>query len=223
MAEQLNFDLPPRTALGRDDFLISPSNAVAVSMIDRTPAWSLHKMVLCGPSGAGKTHLVHVWAKDVGARIVDAAALTEDMVPALASTPVALEDLDQIAQNATAQAAAFHLHNMMFAAQMPLLMTGTGAPNLWCMGLADLQSRIDAAGVAVLDAPDDTLLAAVMAKLFHDRQVQPASDVIPYLVLRMDRSFEAARQIVAVLDHACLTEQRKLTRSYAATVLDKIL
>ena len=223
MPEQLNFELPQRLAMGRSDFMIAPSNAVALAMIDQTPNWALHKLVLAGPSGSGKSHLAHVWAGDVGARIIAAADLTEAQVPALAEDAVAVEDVQAIAENTPAQNALFHLHNMMFAEQNPLLLTGTGAPNLWRMSLPDLQSRIDAATVAMLDSPDDALLAALLAKHFDDRQIKTPADLIPYLLLRMDRSFEAASDIVATLDRACLTQQRTLTRKFAAQVLDKAL
>ena len=34
MAQQLGLDLPSRPALGRDDFFVAPSNAIAVAMIE---------------------------------------------------------------------------------------------------------------------------------------------------------------------------------------------
>ena len=34
MATQLGLDLPVRAALGRDDFMVAPSNALALTMID---------------------------------------------------------------------------------------------------------------------------------------------------------------------------------------------
>jgi len=54
-ARQLAFDLPARTALGREDFFVSPANAQAVAMIDGWRDWPARKLVLCGPRGAGKT------------------------------------------------------------------------------------------------------------------------------------------------------------------------
>ncbi|MCB4379175.1 chromosomal replication initiator DnaA, partial [Synechococcus sp. MU1644] len=86
--------------------------------------------------------------------------------------------------------------------------------------LPDLQSRVDAAGHAALDAPDDSLLGAVLAKLFSDRQLTPRPDVIPYLVTHMERSFAAARQIVADLDTASLAQKKPVTRNLAAACLD---
>jgi chromosomal replication initiation ATPase DnaA len=221
MAQQLSFDLPAKPALGRDDFFVAPSNAMAVAMIDPGFAWPAGKLVLSGPVGAGKTHLVHVWASQSGARIVRAAELTEARVPELAQGPVAVEDVQEIAADLPAQKALFHLHNLLAAAGLPLLMTGQQAPNLWNLSLPDLQSRVQGAAHAALEAPDDALLAVVLAKLFNDRQVMPKPDVIPYLVARMDRSFEAAQDIVARLDRVSLEERRSLTRALAIRLLSE--
>ena len=220
MAQQLGFDLPVREALGRDDFLVAPSNAVALSMVDGWRSWPMNKFVLTGPAGAGKTHLAHVWATESGATIVAASDLDQATVDRFFGGPVAVEDVDRIATDLDRQTALFHLHNALQSAAHPLLMTGTAAPNLWRLALPDLQSRVDAAGHAALDAPDDSLLAAVLAKLFADRQLTPRPDVIPYLVTHMERSFDAARHIVAQIDADSLARKKPVTRVLAAACLD---
>jgi chromosomal replication initiation ATPase DnaA len=63
------------------------------------------------------------------------------------------------------------------------------------------------------------LLAAVLAKLFNDRQVIPKPDVIPYLVAQIERSFEAAAAIVEALDRAALTQGRTVSRPLAAHLI----
>ncbi|WP_299045545.1 DnaA/Hda family protein [uncultured Tateyamaria sp.] len=220
MAQQLGFDLPVREALGRDDFLVAPSNAVALSMVEAWRTWPMNKLVLSGPEGAGKTHLAHVWAAETGAQILPASKLNQATVDAYFDGPVAVEDVDRIATDTDRQTALFHMHNALQAAGHPLLMTGTIAPSLWQLSLPDLQSRVDAAGHAALDAPDDSLLAAVLAKLFADRQLAPRPDVIPYLVTHMERSFAAARRVVADIDADSLARQKPVTRALAAACLD---
>lgn len=220
MATQLGLDLPVRAALGRDDFMVSPSNAVGLAMIDGWQDWPSGKLVLTGPNGSGKTHLTHVWAAEAHARIVHATDLDGTDITALASSPIAIEDVPDIQTDMAAQTVLFHLHNLLQAAHLPLLLTGTQAPTHWAMSLPDLQSRIDAAGHARLDAPDDALLAAVLAKLFNDRQLTPRADVIPYLISRMERSFEAARHIVTALDRTSLARKKPVTRTLAAEMLD---
>ena len=220
MATQLGLNLPLRAALGRDDFMVAPSNALALAMIDGWHGWPGNKLVLSGPQGSGKTHLAHVWAGMSRARITSATDLSPDTVEALATGPVAIEDVPDIRADHAAQTALFHLHNLLKDANLPLMMTGTQAPSHWHMTLCDLQSRIDAAGHATLEAPDDSLLAAVLAKLFNDRQLTPRADVIPYLVTHMERSFDAAGRIVAALDGASLARRKPVTRSLAAEMLD---
>ncbi|MEL0436320.1 HdaA/DnaA family protein [Phycobacter sp. K97] len=221
MAQQLSFDLPAKTALGRDDFFVAPSNAMAVALLDPGFAWPSGKLVLTGPAGSGKTHLAHVWATASGARIVQACDLSEAMVPDLASGPVVVEDVPLIAKDAFAQEALFHLHNLVLANGFALMMTGRAAPNLWGLTLPDLQSRVQAATHAELQAPDDALLAVVLAKLFNDRQITPKPDVIPYLVAHMDRSFAAAARIVEQLDRLSLAEKRTLSRPLAVRLMSE--
>lgn len=219
MPQQLSFELPSKVALGRDDYFVSPANALAVTMIDAPQNWPGGKLVLSGPEGAGKTHLVHVWAAQTGARLIKACDLCETDVPNLAQGPVAVEDVPEIAADAAAQTALFHLHNLVLAEGHFLLLTGRSAPNLWALPLPDLQSRIDAAQHVALDHPDDSLLTAVLAKLFDDRQIMPRPDVIPYLVRHMDRSLVAAAHMVAQLDRVSLEERQSLSRNLAARLL----
>jgi chromosomal replication initiation ATPase DnaA len=221
VAQQLGFDLPGVTALGRADFLVAKSNALAVALVETWQDWPARKQVLCGPEGSGKTHLTHVWASLSGAQIIKAADLTDAKVPALSSGPVAVEDVPDIAGQPDCEAALFHLHNLALAEGHSLLMTGTGAPNLWGLALPDLSSRISGTPSATLEPPDDALLAAVLAKLFADRQLTPKADLIPYLTSRIERSFAAARETVALIDAESLARKRPITRRLAAAVLDK--
>jgi len=218
--EQLNLTLPVRTALGRDDFFVSPANALALGLIENWPAWPGGKLVLAGPKGSGKTHLVHVWTAISRATILRARDLTEELVPSLATGPVAVEGVPHIAHDQAAQNALFHLHNLVLAEGHTLLLTGETDPSHWHLGLADLQSRVQGATVATLDQPDDLLLSVVLAKLFDDRQLAPHPDTIPYLVKQMDRSFEAAQNLVEQLDQLSLSEQRPITRALAKRFFD---
>ncbi|WP_271949468.1 DnaA ATPase domain-containing protein [Ruegeria faecimaris] len=218
MALQLSFDLPAKTALGREDFFVSPANALAVAMISAT-SWPGNKLVLSGPAGAGKTHLAHVWAAETGGRIVQASQIKHDEVPDLAQTPIAVEDVPMIAGDIDQQKTLFHLHNLVLAEGHALLMTGRLAPNFWQLPLPDLQSRIEGAHHVALDPPDDALLGAVLAKLFVDRQLNPGPEVIAYLVKHMDRRFETAASAVALLDQLALSEKRDITRALAVRVL----
>lgn len=221
MPRQLILNLPVRTALGREDFFVSPANAVAVAMIDAPERWPQGKLLLTGPQGAGKSHLAAVWASGNDAVTVQAAALRSDAVPTLAARgKVLVEDADRIARQTESETALFHLHNLTLATGGQLLLTANDTPAHWGLGLADLQSRMEATACVTIAAPDDALLSAVFLKLFADRQLQVAPSLIAYLISRMDRSFATVHTLVAALDARALALGRPVTRALAAEVLD---
>ncbi|MEM6906145.1 MAG: chromosomal replication initiator DnaA, partial [Pseudomonadota bacterium] len=85
---QATFELPHRPALGREDFMVSPSNAQAVALIEQWQRWPQNRMALVGPARAGKTHLAQVWC-----RISGAGPARAEGPPA----PVLVEDADRVA------------------------------------------------------------------------------------------------------------------------------
>lgn len=221
MPRQLTLNLPVRTALGREDFFVSPSNALALAMLDAPESWPQNKLMLIGPEGAGKSHLAAVWSLDRNAVCMRATDLTADKVPDLATrSAVLIEDVDRIAGQNAPETALFHLHNLLLASGGRLLLTARTHPNAWDIAIADLRSRMEATSIARIGPPDDALLAAVLLKLFADRQLQIPPTLIPYLISRIDRSFAAARALVSSLDARALSLGRPVNRSLAAELLD---
>jgi chromosomal replication initiation ATPase DnaA len=222
---QMVLDLPARPALGRADFFVSPSNRLALAQLDSWPEWPAGRLAVAGPSGAGKTHLAHVWAARSGARVLPAAELRAfEPTSVAADAALAVEDVDRLtklrgAARARAEETLFHLCNRLAAGGGSLMVSGRAAPARWRIRLPDLASRLRAAPVATLEPPDDALLAAVLVKLFADRQTEVGPDLIRYLLARMDRSFAAAEALVGELDRAGLARHRPITARLAAEVL----
>ncbi len=215
MPRQLTFDLPVRPALGREDFLVSPSNAEAVAMIDAPALWPQRKLLLIGPEGAGKSHLAEVFARERQAMIVEGGQIFDPGIPPDA---VVVEDAEKVAGRH--EETLFHLHNRIAEAGGLLLLTARRAPGEWGLRLPDLLSRMQGTAVATLNPPDDALLGAVLVKLFADRQITVAPALVGWLLPRMDRSFAAARRLVAELDARALARGSAVTRALAAEVLD---
>lgn len=221
MAHQLTFELPVRPAQGREDFFVSPANALAVAALERWRDWPGRRMLLIGPRGSGKTHLAHVWAAETEAEIVPASALDAADLPTLAAgRGIVVEDVDRLAGMLAPEHRLLHLYNMAGEAGCHLLLSGTGRARNWPFLLPDLASRMQALPVATLDAMDDALLAALLAKLFADRQLRIAPRVIAFLVRRIERSHTAARRVVEALDARGLAEGRAISRTLAAEVLE---
>lgn len=211
---QLAFDLAGKAAFAREDFFISPANAQALVAVDAWHTWPSGKMLIVGPTGAGKTHLAHLWAHAAGGIVIAGDDLAQADLTRLPQA-VAVDDADLV----MAEEALFHLHNLVTQAGA-LLLTATTPPRDWGLRLPDLFSRMQATAITRLQAPDDALLAAVLVKLFTDRQIAVQPTLIAYLVMRMDRSLGAAQTLVATLDAHALAAGRPITRALAADVLD---
>lgn len=224
MHRQLTLNLPVRAALAMEDFFISPSNSTSVEQILNWQDWPGGKLVLIGPHGSGKTHLLHVWAHETGGQIIRANDLTPDDIPKIVSGSkyLAVEDIDQITGKQQAEQALFHLHNLVLAEGGRLLCSSSTPPAEWTFGLKDLSSRLLASTTATMTIPDDGLMAAILVKQFADRQLDVEPEVIRYLVERMERSFSTAYIAVNMLDELALSEARAVTRPLAKRVLNQL-
>ncbi len=216
---QIPFDLPVRPSLGREDFLVAPSNHMAVKFIDAWPAWPMHALVLFGPKASGKTHLAAVWqartqACDIS-DVQDFNMLSYDKNP----THVVVDNLEDIILRHQEEQ-LFHLYNSVRENNKAILIISEKSPSALSFTLPDLASRMRASTAVEINPPDDVLLKGLLVKLFYDRQIKISPNVISYLVTRMDRSFTAARDLVAAIDSKAMAEQRAVTIPLIQGLLD---
>ncbi len=211
---QLPLALPSAAGLTREHFVASGSNAAALALVERWPAWPSPLVVLAGPTGAGKTHLASIWRSASNAMPLDPRRLgPTGEAPARA---VLLEDCDAGPLDETG---LFHLVNAVRAAGGTMLMTARTAPGAWGVRLPDLLSRLRAATLVEIAEPDDALLSAVIAKLFADRQVEVEPHVVSYLVRRIERSLATAAAVVDRLDRESLARGMRISRALAAEII----
>jgi chromosomal replication initiation ATPase DnaA len=223
---QLVFDLPMEPRFGRDDFLVSPSNAAAWEMFELWPQWPDRLMLLLGPTGAGKSHLSAIWAAHAGVQRVMAPALLDESVVLAGARGLVIENADRLVEAGLSahqwqqiEKNLFHLINLARSADGFLLFTARQWPDHWGFKVPDLVSRLRLAPVVEIGEPDDALIRAVLVKLFSDRQLDVDVSVVDYLCLRLERSLDAARRIVDILDRQSLIQGRAITRPFAADLL----
>jgi chromosomal replication initiation ATPase DnaA len=215
--KQLPLSMPHEPALGRADFLVGEANADAVSFIDAWPDWPALVVLLIGPPGSGKSHLVRAWAERSNAPVIAGEDLRDqDPVLLVGRGAVAVEDADDPSMDETA---LFHLLNAARGRGASVLITADSIPADWGLSLPDLLSRLRAAQPAFLGPPDDELLKRVLVKLFSDRQLDVDAGVIDYILMRMERSFAAASKIAESLDRESLARGRRVTKALAAEVI----
>lgn len=214
---QLSLDLPPAAPFLREDFLAVPANAAALALVEAYPDWPGPVVALVGPAGSGKTHLAAIFARMTQAHVLKARDLDRLNVPdALAAGVLVLEDLEP---GGVDEAALFHVLNLAREQGAHVLLTGRVPPASLPLVTADLVSRLKAIPMVEIACADDGLLAAVLVKLFADRQIPVDEPSVQYLLRRMPRSVEGAQMLVAAIDRAALAARRPVTRALIAEVL----
>ena len=213
---QSTFDWGVRPALGREDFLVAPCNEAAVAWLDRWPDWPGPALVIHGPPGSGKSHLAEVWRRRSGAEAIDAGALAQ--AEAGGGHLAARLVIDGLA-GPTDERALLHAYNSVAERDGHLLLTALSPPARWPIRLPDLVSRLRVAPAVAIGLPDDAMLAALMLKLFADRQIAVAPEVPAYVVPRIERTFAAVASLVERLDRAALAKGRPVTVPLVRAVL----
>jgi len=173
---------------------ITPANQSAAAWLATPGLWPVPVTLLIGPKGSGKSHLAGWFAAHIQARVIESAETADPE----------------------------HLFHAWNAAKRdhPLLLTSRLLPRDWGHGLPDLASRLAATPLVRLGEPDDELLTAVLAKLFAERGIRVGDDLLRWLVVRIERSLNAAQAVVDALDATSLARRRAITIPLAREVID---
>jgi chromosomal replication initiation ATPase DnaA len=197
----------------REDLIADASNAEALTFLDRKETWPGGRLALYGPAGVGKSHMGAAFAATHGWRRLDGPSLRGLPPPAPGGT--VLDDADAVAE----ETALLHLLNLSAERGEGLLLIGREPPARWPVRLPDLASRLRSVTAIGIGQPGDALLAALLAKLFADRQLRVAPEVQAWLLARLPREAPALVEAVARLDRAALAARGPVTRALARAAL----
>ena len=212
-ARQFALPLALPASASRADLIEDVSNAAALAFLDRPETWPAGRLALHGPTGVGKTHMGRAFAAAQGWRRLEGPALRGLPPPAPGGT--VLDDADTAAE----ETALLHLLNLCAERGEGLLLIGREPPARWSIRLPDLRSRLRAVTAIGIGPPGDALLAALLAKLFADRQLRVAPDVQAWLLARLPREAAALAEAAARLDRAALVARGPVSRTLARAVL----
>ena len=201
-----------------EQYASGEANRVALSAaraVGEQPGRRYNPLVLVGPAGVGKTHLLHaianLLAQAPGAVVacLSAQDFLDELVQAIERdrvdpwraryrrvTALLLDDVHLLAGKERSQEELFHLFNHMAAAQRQLVFTANAAPRA-VAGLDDrLVSRFDGGLVAELAPPDRDLRQALIRRHLAIRAGEPDGDLVDYLAARPADSARAVLGLV---------------------------
>lgn len=176
------------------DYLVSDANRPVVRHLEHWALWPVMATMLAGPRKSGRSLLGRIFAAKGGGELIDDAELADEE-------------------------AIFHAWNRAQERRRPLILVVDVPPPAWRVRLPDLRSRLAAAPVVRLAEPDESLAAALIAKLCIARGLAASPELIRYLQPRIDRSYLGIHRAVDALDALAFEQRRGLTIPLARQAL----
>ena len=164
---------------GPSRIVIGHANATVLEACAAAETWPFRTAILAGPPRSGKS-LIARWFAESGAG-------------------EAIDDADRINETEL-----FHRWNRAQESGTPLLLVRSATPAGWQIALPDLRSRLGAALQLEIGAPDDAMLADLIAVHAEQRGLPLGPDAATYLVPRIERTHMGVEQVVALIDRLSL-------------------
>jgi hypothetical protein len=181
---------------GPSRIVVGSANAAVFEACAAAASWPFRTALLAGPPRSGKS-LIARWFEGEGAG-------------------EAIDDADQLDETEL-----FHRWNRAQESGRPLLLV-TGKPD-WKIALPDLASRLGAALHLEIGAPDDAMLAELIAVHAEQRGLALGPDAAAYLVPRCERSYIATERLVATIDRLSLERKVPPTQGIWREALEELL
>lgn len=216
---QLAMDLGVTPSYHADDFVVSASNRLAYDYVVRWPQWDTPFLWIYGPPACGKTHLLHILAARSGSSMTPALTAQIPSFERFAAHQLLI--LDDVKPK-TYEESLFHAMNYAKDHQKMIVFSHKQPPSRVEITLPDLASRLKAVPTVEITQPDDVVLQAVMLKQLADRQLAVSTDVMHYILKRIDRSCLAVYQIVEQMDRASLEQGRTITLPFIKTLFTNV-
>ncbi len=208
----------PSASWAFEDFVGTASNQLALTSaraVAETPGAAYNPLVIVGPTGVGKTHLLHgighALSAGPGALVacLSAQDFLDELVQAIERgrleqwrsryrrvTAFLLDDMQLLAQKQRSQEELFHLFNALLTQQRQLVFTASAAPRT-LDGLDDrLVSRLEGGLVVEIGVPDRELRSAVATRELASRLGEADPDLAAYLAGRPAASLRAVTGMV---------------------------
>lgn len=203
-----------------EDFLPLSGSFSAHQIILSSLANDLTGALIMGPQGVGKTHLMNVCLQHLNsnnAEILVLKNIAELIMPTEQVKYLLIDNISSLTLEQ--QELLFHWYNHLktVGGKMFLVLEKTLDE---LVELNDLKSRMLTLQQAILDYPNEKDLEIFILKQAFDCQITISEDVLNYMLLRLERNFNKAEQIIEKIDEESLREKRKITVPFIKEFLD---
>lgn len=174
--------------------IITDSNATAFAGLGSAANWAKRCAILIGPARSGKSLMARYFSGQGGTVIDDAE-----------TTPA--ETL-------------FNAWNRAQDLNVPLLLVSRWQPGEWNIVLPDLQSRLGAALILEIAAPDDEMIEQLLQKQLADRGAAISIDALSYVKRRIERSYAGIEKFARAANAMALADNAPVNLALVKKVLE---
>ncbi|WP_373476792.1 ATPase [Sphingorhabdus sp.] len=174
--------------------IITPSNATAFAGISSSTNWPKGCAILTGPARSGKSLMARYFSGQGGTVIDDAETSVDETL--------------------------FNAWNRSQETSVPLLLISRWRPADWNIELPDLKSRVGAALLLEIAAPDDEMIEQLLQKQLADRGAVISIDAISYVKRRIERSYAAIEGFARAANTMALANNAPVNLALVKKVLD---
>jgi len=219
------FQLPLSVAL-RDDATFNNfcvySNDLLVNKIQQSinSKASDGSIFFWGEPASGKTHILQAACATAAKYDLNAAYIPLTLIQELDVSMldgletfdlICIDDIDAIAGNSLWEKALFELYNRVFESRAQIIISSTKKNKKIALGLPDLTSRLSWGFVFHLTALTDEQKPKALQAHAKTRGFDLPDNVAQYLINHYPRDMNVLSGLLAELDKASLSAQRKLT------------
>ena len=219
-SKQLYFDMPDKTALGIEDYIITESNSFAFDLISRMIRGEINQGVISGPSFSGKTHLSKILIKNIGSN--ESLYIDRDYKKIIekvgSSNLIVIENIDKVLEDKSEED-LFHIINFTKENDKKLLMTSCKSISNIEFKLEDLKSRLNSFTNVGIELPTDDLLRVIISKYFSDKQIEITPKISEYIIKNIDRSYEKVFKFIKEIDDLSLSSGKSININLIKKVL----
>ena len=208
--KQIPLPIGPDLEPSFETYLPGP-NAMVLAQLNALRG-STTPVYLWGPTGSGKTHLLHAWVRRarLGGESVGGFSAGDPLpwTPDQSWSKVVLDDCHLLAPEE--QRAAFAL--FIEAAELGIQVAAAGRlPPVDLPLREDLRTRLGWGLVLSLECLSETETRAVLRQEADRRGILLSDEVMGYLLTRFERDLKHLMQLLGRLDHYALGEGRPVT------------
>lgn len=206
----------PEAQLSFEGMAITSANRAICAAIRKPERWPYHAFCLIGPPGSGITALARAWAEERPAKYLSAKAFGElgiSEVEDLTAQDLVIDDVDTLTN---AETLLLTLSGIKRHATHVLLVAHS-VPGHWRIQSPDLKSRLQAAPLAELPAPDEEMMRARLRRAFARCYLDLPNSVEDYLVTRIGLDYSLIEHSAEILAGA--SGDRPLTIPLAREIL----